>query len=76
VLYWHWLKPNEDRPYRMKLFPLPAVIGIIIWLFILFTSPWPFIAGAAGIIAAGVMIYFFVIERQKSKQLLADKSIN
>jgi fructoselysine transporter len=72
VLYWHWLKPNEDRPYRMKLFPLPAVVGIIIWLFILFTSPWPFIAGAAGIIAAGILIYFLVIERQKSKQLLAE----
>jgi fructoselysine transporter len=76
VLYWHWLKPNEDRPYRMKLFPLPAVVGIIIWLFILFTSPWPFIAGAAGIIAAGILIYFLVIERQKSKQLLAEEKLN
>jgi amino acid transporter len=65
VLYWHWLKPNEDRPYRMKLFPLPAVAGIIIWLFILFTSPWPFIVGATGIIAAGAIIYFTIIERQK-----------
>jgi amino acid transporter len=74
VLYWHWLKPNEDRPYRMKLFPLPAVVGIIIWLFILFTSPWPFIAGAAGIITAGILTYFFVIERQKTKQLSANKA--
>ena len=76
VLYWHWLKPNEDRPYRMKLFPLPAVIGIIIWLFILFTSPWPFLMGAAGIIATGILIYFLVIERQKSKQQLANNVIN
>jgi len=76
VLYWHWLKPNEDRPYRMKLFPLPAVIGIIIWLFILFTSPWPFLVGAAGIIATGILIYFLVIERQKSKQQLANNVIN
>jgi amino acid transporter len=76
VLYWHWLKPNEGRPYRMKLFPLPAAVGIIIWLFILFTSPWPFIAGAAVIIAAGALIYFFVIEPQKNRQLNADKVIS
>jgi len=75
VLYWHWLKPNEDRPYRMKLFPLPAVAGIIIWLFILFTSPLPFITGATGIIAAGAIIYFTIIERQKSRQPAAGKVI-
>ena len=36
VLYWHWNKPKDERPYKMWLFPLPAIIGIIIWLFILF----------------------------------------
>lgn len=76
VLYWHWLKPNEYRPYRMKLFPLPAVVGIIIWLFILFTSPWPFIAGAAVIISAGALIYFFVIEHQKNRRQNADNAIS
>ena len=40
VIYWHITKPNDVRPYKMLLYPLPAVIGIIIWLFILFTSPW------------------------------------
>jgi len=74
VLYWHWSKPKEARPYKMKLFPLPAIIGIIIWLFILFTSPWPFIAGAAGIILVGVLMYFFIIEPQKAKKLSAAES--
>jgi len=69
VLYWHWKKPADDRPYKMWLFPLPAVIGIIIWLFILFTSPWKFIIGAVGIIIAGIVIYFTVIEPQKAKQV-------
>jgi fructoselysine transporter len=69
VLYWHWKKPADKRPYKMKLFPLPAVIGIIIWLFILFTSPWHFIVGAAGIILAGIIIYLTIIEPQKAKML-------
>jgi len=69
VLYWHFKKPNDARPYKMWLFPLPAVIGIIIWLFILFTSDWIYIAGAAGIIALGVLIYWTIIVPQKEKQL-------
>lgn len=69
VLYWHWKKPADERPYKMWLFPLPAVIGIIIWLFILFTSPWIYIGAAAGIILAGIVIYFIVIEPQKTKMI-------
>ncbi len=69
VLYWHWKKPTDERPYKMWLFPLPAVIGIIIWLFILFTSPWIYIAAAAGIILAGIVIYLTIIEPQKAKML-------
>jgi len=68
VLYWHRTKPRDDRPYKMWLFPLPAVVGIIIWLFILFTSQWIYIVGAATIILAGVLIYFTVLVPQKAKQ--------
>jgi len=74
VLYWHWKKPADKRPYKMKLFPLPAIIGIIIWLFILFTSPWHFIVGAAGIILAGIIIYLTIIEPQKAKMLADGKT--
>jgi len=74
VLYWHWKKPADRRPYKMKLFPLPAVVGIIIWLFILFTSPWHFIVGAAGIILAGIIIYLTIIEPQKAKMLAEGKT--
>jgi fructoselysine transporter len=65
LIYWHMSKPQDERPYRMRLFPVPAIIGIIIWLFILLTSPLKFIATAAGIIAIGVVIYYLFIERQR-----------
>jgi fructoselysine transporter len=61
ALYWHYSKPNDERPYKMWLFPVPAVVGIIIWLFILFTSPWVYIAGAMGIIMVGVVLYNTVL---------------
>ncbi|GAB2691007.1 APC family permease [Mucilaginibacter koreensis] len=65
LIYWHKSKPQDERPYKMRLFPVPAIIGIVIWLFILLTSPLKFIATAAGIIAVGVVIYYLVIERQR-----------
>jgi fructoselysine transporter len=72
VLYWHWTKPKDERPYKMRLFPLPAIIGIIIWLFILFTSPWVYIIGAAAIILVGIGLYVLIIEPQKAKRIVAD----
>lgn len=60
VIYWHLKKPNEPRPFKMWLFPLPAIAGIIIWLFILLTSPWIYITGASAIIFTGMIVFYFV----------------
>jgi len=45
-------------PYKMILFPLPAVIAIVVWMFIFFSSGWPYILGALGVIASGVIIFY------------------
>jgi fructoselysine transporter len=59
VIWWHYHKPKDARPYKMRLFPIPAIIAIIVWLFILLTSPLVYIAMAGGIILTGLIIYFF-----------------
>jgi amino acid transporter len=59
VIWWHYNKPKDVRPYKMWLFPMPAIIAIIVWLFILLTSPLFYIATAGGIILTGLIIYFF-----------------
>jgi fructoselysine transporter len=59
VIWWHYHKPKDARPYKMRLFPIPAIIAIIVWLFILLTSPLIYIAMAGGIILTGLIIYFF-----------------
>ncbi|HEY0245136.1 MAG TPA: amino acid permease [Mucilaginibacter sp.] len=69
VMYWHWRKPADLRPYKMWLYPLPAIIGIVIWLFILFTSPWIYIASAAAIITAGVIVFYTVIWPREGKRV-------
>lgn len=57
VIAWHYSKPNEERPYKMPLFPIPAVISITIWLYILFSSKWTYIAAAIALIVAGLALF-------------------
>jgi len=70
VIYWHIRKPDDKRPYKMKLYPLPAVIGIIIWLFIFCVSPTEYILGALGYILLGVLVYWAVMVPAKRKKEL------
>lgn len=58
VIWWHTRKPDDKRPYKMKLYPLPAIIGIIIWLFIFCVSPIGYILGALAYILLGVIVYW------------------
>lgn len=57
VIAWHMDKPLEERPYKMPLFPVPAIVSIIIWMFIFFTGEWEYILFALGIIILGVALY-------------------
>jgi len=44
-------------PYRMWLFPLPAIVSICIWLFVFLSSGLCFILGALGAIVLGLSVY-------------------
>lgn len=59
----HYQKKQEYFPFRMWLFPLPALMSIAIWLFIFFTSDWYYIIGAVGVILMGVLIFLFRAHR-------------
>lgn len=60
----HYRKTKEQMPYRMPWFPIPAIISIIIWLFILLSSKTEFILFALGIIATGVVL--FTLKKKKA----------
>ncbi len=57
LIIWHYRAPGEERPYKMPLFPIPAVLSIIIWMFLFCSSDSMFILGALGIIGTGVVAY-------------------
>ena len=65
VIALHYQKKQEHFPYKMWLFPLPALLSIAIWLFIFLTSDWQYILGAIGVILTGMVLFLF---RAKQKQ--------
>ncbi len=58
IIAWNYKHKGEPRPYKMPLFPIPAILSVIIWLFIYSCIRWEYIAGSLGIIALGVIVYF------------------
>ncbi len=58
VIAWNYNHRGVERPYKMPLFPLPAIISIIAWLFIYLTIKPGFIIASLGIIGLGIVVYF------------------
>jgi amino acid transporter len=59
VIAWH-KRDKGTRPWKMPLFPLPAIVSIIIWLVIFFSAKWEYIIGAGTIIALGMLLFFTI----------------
>lgn len=58
LIAWHYRKPKEERPFTMPLFPVPAVLSILIWLFIFFSNETKYQLFAVGIIGSGIIAYY------------------
>ncbi len=59
-------KRREGLPFKMWLFPLPALVGIGVWLFIFFSSEWIYILGALGVIISGVLLFLVFSWRNRN----------
>lgn len=59
LIVWYRKHPNDERPYKMPLFPIPAIISICIWLFIYACIDPRYIVASLSIVATGVVAYFF-----------------
>lgn len=58
VIAWHYRKPNDERPYTMPLFPIPAVLSIVIWLYIFFSNEVKYQLFAFGVITSGIIAFY------------------
>jgi amino acid transporter len=51
-------RPDMPRPFRMWLYPLPALIALAGWSFLLLTSAWHVIALGFATLALGILCFF------------------
>jgi amino acid transporter len=51
-------RPDIPKPFRMWLYPLPALISLGMWLYIFVSSPLPGIVFSAAFLAVAVAAYF------------------
>jgi len=58
LIAWHINNKKDNMPYKMPLFPIPAIISICIWLFIFFSNKWEYILGALAIIISGLLLFY------------------
>jgi amino acid transporter len=49
--------PPERLPFKMWLYPLPAVLSILGWAAIFYSTGWKFALGGIGVIALGIIVY-------------------
>jgi amino acid transporter len=65
VIAWHRRTPREKLPYKMWLFPLPAILAILAWLWLFYAIDWQFQLAGVGVIVLGAI--FFLV-RAKGKR--------
>jgi fructoselysine transporter len=58
LIAWRYREPQVPRPFKMPLFPLPAILSICIWLFIFFNNELKYQLFAVSIILSGTIAYF------------------
>ena len=57
-------RPDVAQPFRMWLYPLPAVVALGLWLYVFVSAPLTGMLFAAGFVATGVVAYF-AFERKR-----------
>jgi amino acid transporter len=51
------LRKDIGRPFKMPLYPLPAIVALAGWLFIFITSDWPYKVSAVALVLFGVIAF-------------------
>lgn len=66
VIGWHLKRKREGKPipFRMILFPIPAILAIVIWAF-LFYSTGAYAIGGVGMLILGAIVYLIRAKMQK-----------
>ena len=61
-------RPDVFMPFRMWLYPVPSVLALVGWLFVLGTRT-QLLWAVAAVIASGVIVYFLFVAKPKNQRL-------
>ncbi len=53
-------KPASFFPYKMPLYPIPAIVAILLWFFIFISTGIWFMLGGIIVIASGILAFFLI----------------
>ncbi len=59
-------RPNSDRPFKMWLYPLPALLALFGWLFLFVTSGWDLILYSLLALAVGAAAFMGWSRKKKT----------
>jgi amino acid transporter len=60
------LKPDSERPFKMWLYPLPALMALLGWLFLFVTSGWKQMIYSVLALATGAVAFLIWSKLRKS----------
>jgi exo-1,4-beta-D-glucosaminidase len=58
--------PDSARPYKMWLYPLPAIVAFVGWAYIFVTSGWAYVVVGLLTLAAGVVAFLIKARAERS----------
>ncbi len=58
--------PDSARPYRMWLYPVPAVVAFVGWAYIFLTSGWAYVAVGVATLLAGTLAFLLRARIERS----------
>lgn len=62
-------RPEIQLPFRMWLYPLPSLIALAGWLFVLGTAQWKILAMSLGVVVTGVIAFWLWSAASRSESL-------
>jgi len=58
VILLYEYRKDIPQPFKMWLYPVPAIVSMLLWLYLFFTGPFEGIVFAFGFLAVSVAAYF------------------
>jgi amino acid transporter len=59
-------KEAETFPYRMPLYPIPAILAIVVWAYLFYSTGLTFMLAGIGVLTLGAIVYLIKAKRESA----------